>query len=349
MHTLSDIAAALDVPAPAGAADLRISGLATLADARAGELSFLGAERYLPALTRTAATAVIVQRKVPLPPDVRPAVLLVDNADLAMARVLALFAPPVPRPPVGVHHTAVVSPHASLGPGVRVGPHVVVGDNARVGRDTVLHAGVYVGANTAVGDDCELFPNVVVRERCTLGDRVVVHAGSVIGSDGFGYRWDGRQHVKVPQIGTVVVEDDVEIGSCSCVDRAKFSATVVGRGTKLDNLVQVGHNVRVGPHCVIAGQAGVAGSTDLGAGVVIGGQAAVRDHLSIGDGVQIGGTAGVADDVPAGQSVQGIPALPRRQWLREQAALRRLPELIVQVRKLQEEVAALRGQQAEGK
>jgi UDP-3-O-[3-hydroxymyristoyl] glucosamine N-acyltransferase len=214
-----------------------------------------------------------------------------------------------------------------------------------------------------LGDDCELFPNVVVRERCTLGHRVVIHAGSVMGSDGFGYRWDGEKHAKIPQIGVVIVEDDVEIGSCVCIDRAKFGATRIGRGTKIDNLVQVGHNAVTGPHCIVVGQAGMAGSVTLGAGVILAGQSAVKDHVHMGDrsilgpcsgvmddvppGQMVTGLpampcSGVMDDVPPGQMVTGLPAMPHRQMLREQAALRHLPELRTQVRKLQEELDALK-------
>jgi UDP-3-O-[3-hydroxymyristoyl] glucosamine N-acyltransferase len=164
----------------------------------------------------------------------------------------------------------------------------------------------------------------------------------VIGSDGFGYRWDGKQHAKIPQIGTVIIEDDVELGSCVCVDRAKFSVTKIGRGTKIDNLVQIAHNVNIGPHCIIVGQAGMAGSVTLGTGVVLGGQSAIRDHITIGDQAMVAATAGVHEDVPPKTIVSGIPALPHRQSLREQAALRHLPDLRVQLRKLQEEVEALR-------
>src|SRR4029079_3000712 len=174
---------------------------------------------------------------------------------------------PVPRPPAGVDPAARVAGSATLGAGVAVGPHVYVGERAAIAARAVLHPGVYLGDDTVVGEDCQLFPNVVVRERITLGNRVIIHAGTVLGTDGFGYRWDGTKHAKVPQIGTIVVEDDVEIGSCVCVDRAKCGATRIGQGTKIDNLVQIAHNVRAGPHCLIAGQAGVAGSVTLGTGV----------------------------------------------------------------------------------
>jgi UDP-3-O-[3-hydroxymyristoyl] glucosamine N-acyltransferase len=213
-----------------------------------------------------------------------------------------------------------------------------------LGARCVLYPGVYIGDDTTLGDDCHLLPNVVVRERCTLGHRVIVHAGAVIGTDGFGYRWDGKQHAKVPQIGTVEIGDDVEIGSCACIDRAKFAATRIGHGTKIDNLAQIGHNVVIGPHCIIVGQAGLAGSATLGTGVILGGQSAVRDHITMGDGAMLAACSGVMEDVPAKQIVSGLPALPHRQSLREQAALRRLPDLVVQVRKLEEELRALKAQ-----
>ncbi len=342
MPLLSDIAKLIGSPAPAGA-DIDITGLATLDEAQARELSFVGSEQYLPQLQNTKAAAVIVQKRVKLPSTwTRPA-LMVDDADLAIAKVLRLFAPPVPRPPQGVDAMARVESTATLGEGVSIGPFVYIGHRARIGNRVALHAGVYIGDDVIIGDDCELFPHVALRERIVLGQRVIIHAGSVLGAAGFGYRWDGKQHQKIPQIGTVIVEDDVEIGSCVCIDRAKFSTTRIGRGTKIDNLVQIGHNVQVGPHCIIVGQAGLAGSSKLGAGVVLGGQTAVRDHINIGDGAMAAACSAIAEDVEAKQIVSGMPALPHRQSLREQAALRRLPDLVVQIRKLQDELDLLKG------
>ena len=271
-----------------------------------------------------------------------PVRLIVDDAELALSLALPLFAPPVPHPPAGIDPMARVDPTAAVDPSASVGPFVVVGASAVIGKNVRLHAGSFVGEGASVGDDGVLFPNAVVRERCTLGRRVVLHAGATIGSDGFGYRWDGAKHCKVPQVGTVTIGDDVEIGSCSCVDRAKFGATVIGAGTKIDNLVQVGHNVRTGPHCIIVGQAAIAGSVRLGAGVIIGGQTAIQPHAVLGNGARVAACAAVVNDVEPGQTVSGVPALPHRQSLREQATFRRLPELMVQVRKLQEEVDRLK-------
>ena len=334
---LGKIAEVLKCAPPAQGALTAITGVAALEDAGPTELSLLTSEKYLKQFAATRAAAVLVDKKVKLRPDAPPAgVLWVDDAELAMARVLELFAPPTPRPPSGVDATAQVDSTAQLADGVAVGPLTVIGARCRIGRETIIHAGVVLSDDVSIGETCEIFPHVTIRQRITIGHRVTIHANSVLGTDGFGYRWDGSRHVKVPQIGTVVIEDDVEIGSCVCIDRAKFGVTRIGKGTKIDNLVQIAHNVTIGPHCIIVGQAGLAGSAKLGAGVVLGGQAAVRDHIVIGDGAMAAACAAIAEDVEAGAIVSGMPALPHRQSLREQAALRRLPDLVVQVRKLQE-------------
>jgi UDP-3-O-[3-hydroxymyristoyl] glucosamine N-acyltransferase len=322
--------------------DAVLTGVAGIENATAADVSFIASNHYLKQLRTSKAGAVLVSRKVQLPANVGNALVIVDDAELSFSKVLTHFAPPVPRPAAGVHPTAVVHPTARLGDGVAVGPHCFVGARTTIGPGTVLHANVYVGDDVAIGEQVELFPNVVIRERITVGKRVILHAGAVLGTDGFGYRWDGKRHAKVPQIGTVVIEDDVEIGSCACVDRAKFAETRVGRGTKIDNLVQVGHNVVIGPHCLVVGQVGLAGSARLGAGVVLGGGAAVRDHVLMGDGAMAAARSAVASDVKPGHVVSGTPALPHRQHLREQAALRRLPELLVLVRKLEEEIEQLK-------
>jgi UDP-3-O-[3-hydroxymyristoyl] glucosamine N-acyltransferase len=342
MPTLAEIARLLTCATPPGTERLEIDGIATIEEAGPRQISYVSSDQYVHSLAESRAGAVIVQRRLKLPPQWESRALRVDDPEWAVAKVLELFAPPVPRPPAGIDPTARVSASAKLDENVAVGPYVVIGDNVRIGRGSVLHSGVFIGDDVAVGAQCEFFAHVVIRERITIGDRVIIHAGSVLGTDGFGYRWDGRQHQKIPQIGTVIVEDDVEIGSCVCIDRAKFSSTRIGRGTKIDNLVQIGHNVQIGPHCIIVGQAALAGSSRLGSGVVLGGQTAVRDHISIGDGAMAAACSAIAEDVDPKTVVSGTPALPHRQSLREQAALRRLPDLVVQVRRLQEELAQLR-------
>jgi UDP-3-O-[3-hydroxymyristoyl] glucosamine N-acyltransferase len=342
--TLGQIAALVQCSPPASGADRLITGVAPLDSAGPAELSVLSSRQYLDQFAATSAGAVLVDRRIKLRPGgERTIALLVDDAEQALARVLESFAPPVPQPPPGIDPTARVDSSAQLGEGAAVGPFALVGARSRLGPRTILHAGVCIGDDVLIGDGCQLFPHVVIRERITIGHRVVIHANTVLGTDGFGYRWDGKQHAKVPQIGTVVIEDDVEIGSCVCIDRAKFGATRVGRGSKIDNLVQIAHNCVVGPNCIIVGQAGLAGSVKLGGGVVLGGQVAVRDHVTLGDGAAAAACAGVWADVEPGTVVSGMPAYPHRQSLREQSALRRLPELIQQVRELQEQIKQLRG------
>jgi UDP-3-O-[3-hydroxymyristoyl] glucosamine N-acyltransferase len=349
MPTLAEIARLLNAPlSPESAGGTRITGVAGLPQATAGEISFLSSDAFVRAFIASAASAVIVDRRVKLPPSVKTPVIVVDDAELATSQVLELFASPIPRPPPGVDPSARIAADTTLGEGVAVGANVVVGARCRIGNQTVLHPGVVIGDDVTIGGNCEFFPNVVVRERITIGNRVIIHAGSVLGTDGFGYRWDGRKHAKVPQIGTVIIEDDVEIGSCVCIDRAKMGATRVGMGTKIDNLVQIAHNCVIGRHCIIVGQVGLAGSVTMGAGVVLGGQTAVRDHISIGDGAMAAARSAIHEDVDPKMVVSGMPALPHRQSLREQAALRHLPDMRAQIRKLQEEIEALK-RAAQGK
>jgi UDP-3-O-[3-hydroxymyristoyl] glucosamine N-acyltransferase len=346
---LREIAALLGCAPVGGAAapaqSRIIEGVATLRDAGPADISFLSSEAFLKEFQSTRAAAVLIQKNIKLdaPPsgseaESAPVVLIVDDADLAMGKLLEHFALPVARPEPGIDAMARVDSTAQIGPEVSVGPFACIGRRAKIGRGCVIHAQVFIGDDVTLGESCEIFPNVTIRERITLGARVIINAGSVLGTDGFGYRWDGQKQAKIPQIGTIIVEDDVEIGSCVCIDRAKFSATRIGKGTKIDNLVQVAHNVSIGSHCLIAGQAGMAGSAILGSMVMVGGQVAVRDHISVGDRAMLAARSAVADDVPPRTVVSGTPALPHRQNLREQAALRRLPDLVVQVRKIQEQL-----------
>ena len=341
MPTVAQIATLLNAPVR-GDAQRNITGVSGLLDAGPGDISFLSSDAYRNEFRTTQAGAVIVQKKVQLPPNSKPCVLIVDDADLAFARVLEMFAPPIPRPASGVDRHACVSSSATIGENAAIGAMAVVGQRSCIGARSIIHPGVIIGDDVTIGDDCEFFPNVVVRERITIGSRVIIHAGSVLGTDGFGYRWDGIRHAKVPQIGTIIIEDDVELGSCVCVDRAKMGATRIGRGTKIDNLVQIAHNAVTGPHCILVGQSGLAGSAILGAGVVLGGQAAVRDHVKLGDGGIATARSGVTEDIKPKMVISGMPAIPHRQSLREQAAVRRLPDLVTQVRKLQEEVEQLK-------
>ncbi|MHC4081589.1 MAG: UDP-3-O-(3-hydroxymyristoyl)glucosamine N-acyltransferase, partial [Planctomycetota bacterium] len=254
--------------------------------------------------------------------------IVVPNAALTVVELLDLFAPSIPQPSPGVHPSAFVHAGATIGHDVRIGPHVSIDDEATIGDRVTLHAGVRVYAGARIGNDSVLHSNAVVRERCRLGRRVILHSNVSIGTDGFGFEPspDGSGQVKVPHNGTVILEDDVEIGASSCIDRAKFGATVIGAGTKIDNLVQIAHNCRVGRNCVIAALTGIGGSTILGDDVRIAGDVGIVDHVSIGTGATIAAGAGVMRDVPAGETQLGSPSNEIRQALRQMAAIRKLPD-----------------------
>lgn len=304
-----------------------IARVATLDVAQPDALSWIGDPKYADALAVTRAGAVLVPRDMDGTPGVT--VIRVADPDLALCDVLAWLSPPPPRVPNGIDPAARIAPGAEVA-GVAIGPGVFVGPGARIGAGTQLHANVYVGAETRIGRDCVLWPNVVVRERVTIGERVIVHPNATIGADGFGYLFRDGKHRKIPQIGTVEIGDDVEIGANACVDRAKSGVTRVGRGTKIDNLVQIGHNVEIGEHCMLVGQVGLAGSVTLRDYVALGGQSGVVDHIEVGRGARIGAQAGVMRDVPPGHTVTGTPAEDLTRQMREVAALRRLPELLAE-------------------
>ena len=330
-----------------GDGSVRIRGLASLEEAGPGELSFYGNPRYRKELATTRASAVL------LPPgesvsraDV--AWVRVASPHLAFARLLSVFHPGARLPP-GLHPRAEVHPSARVDPSATVMALAVVEPGAVVGARSVLWPGSYVGEGARLGEDCVLQPGAVVRERCVLGDRVVLQPGVVVGSDGFGFVFDaaGPAHVKVPQVGTVHIEDDVEVGAGSCIDRATTGETFIGRGTKIDNLVQIAHNVRVGPLSILCAQVGVSGSTELGAGVVLAGQVGIVGHVLVGDGARVAAGSGVPHDVPPGETVSGAPAVQHALWLRQSAALKRLPELLREVRELRARLAALESRKDE--
>lgn len=327
-----------------GDADRQIVGLSGLAEAGPSELSFLANAKYHPLLATTRAGAVLV--KEPVPAREGTSFIQVAHPHLAFARISQLFHPP-PRPPAGIDPLAQVHPQARVDPTATVMGLATVGKGARVGARTLLYPGVYVGEGAAVGADCVLHPNVVIREACVLGDRVLVHASAVIGADGFGFAFDpaGPAHVKVPQVGIVRVEDDVEIGAGTCVDRATFGETVVGRGAKIDNLVQIAHNVKVGPLAILCAQVGISGSSEVGQGAVLAGQVGVVGHIKVGDLAKVGAQSGVSKDVEPGATVSGTPAFSHPEWLRASAAFKGLAALSKEVRALRKRLEALEKEQ----
>ena len=273
--------------------------------------------------------------------------LQVDNPYLAFQKVVRQLRPDLYRPLPGVHATAVVSPAATIGDGASVGAYCVVEAGARIGRDAVLMPGCYVGAQAAIGDGTLLYPHVVVREECLVGDRCILHAGVVLGADGFGFAFDEGRYHKVPQVGIVVVGDDVEIGANTTIDRATTDATRIGDGTKIDNLVQIGHNVVTGRHCIIVAQVGISGSTQLEDYVTIGGQAGIIGHVTLGRGAQIGAQSGVSKSVPPAARVFGTPAVAINVFKRINAYLQKLPQLFERTRALEERIAKLEQKERE--
>ncbi len=321
-----------------GDGSIEVARVAGIDEAGPGDLTFVSNPRYLTKLATTRASAVILSPGIdtPLPS------LVCGNPYLAFAHAVTILEPPA-RPAPGVHATAQVAPDAVLGDGVHVGAYVVVGAGCRVGARTVLRPHVVLYDGVAIGADCELHSGVQVRDGCRLGDRVIVQNGAVIGSDGFGFAKDeAGRYAKIPQRGIVVVEDDVEVGALTAIDRAALNETRIGRGTKLDNLVQIGHSVTIGEDTVLAGQVGVAGSTKIGRRVTLAGQVGVAGHLTIGDGVIASAQTGIPGDVEAGRFVSGTPALDNRAWLKSSAVFSKLPELQKRVRELERQIEELK-------
>jgi len=330
--SLSELAAQLGLER-IGAADPVIRGAMGFEQAGPDQITFVDDPRLLKRLGETRAGAVI------LPPGTEPpgAGLRAEDPRAAFTRVLGLFAPDRDRIlPPEIHPTAVVHPTADVAADAALGPGCVVGPGARIGPGCRLGAHVVIEADVTLGRDCCLYHGCVVRERCRLGDRVILHAGVVIGSDGFGYHPGPTGLVKIPQIGIVVLEDDVEIGANSCVDRATTGRTRIGAGTKIDNLCQIGHNVEFGRHGAVSAQSGVSGSCRIGDGVVFGGQVGVADHLAIGDGVKVAARGALIKDAPAGVSLVGYPAEPYVKGMRLMALHRRLPEIFRRLARLEE-------------
>jgi len=317
---------------------VEITGFAAAAQARPGDLTFAEKASYLSAAEQSAASAVLVSG------DLQPAskvLIRVANARVAMAKALALFYPPE-QEPAGIHPSAVIAPSARVDPTAHVGPHCVVGEDVTIGARCVLFGGNHVRRGSTLGEDVVLHPNVVIYPRTQVGNRVTIHAGTVIGSDGYGYVFDQGRHLKIHQAGWVVIEDDVEIGSNTSVDRGALGPTWIGQGTKIDNLVHLSHNVRLGRHVLLLGQCGIAGSTEVGDYTVIASQSGIADHLQLGAQVTVGAKSGVMRDTPARSTVLGIPAQPDKQFKRQVIALQHLPELTRRVRELERQLAELR-------
>jgi len=323
-----------------GDGSIEITGVAGIREAQEGELTFLANPRYEPYLSKTHASAIIVAENHL---DLGKPLIQNSNPYLTFLKAVRYFAGEGERPEPGIHPTAVVARDACVAPDASVGPLVTIGAGADIGARSVLHPGCVVGPRVRIGEDVLLYPNVVIREDCVVGDRVIIHAGSVIGSDGFGFVRDGEIYRKLPQVGSVVVEEDVEIGANVTIDRATTGTTRIGAGSKIDNLVQIAHNVQVGRNCILVSQVGISGSTSIGDHAILAGQVGVVGHIEIGAGAMVGAQSGVSKSVKAGERVFGYPARPVLQTKRIEASLRHLPELIQTVRELRRRLEELEG------
>ena len=327
-----------------GDAQVLIKGINSLALAEKGEISFLSDPRLKDLIRTTRASAVIVKEPIRF---YKGPQLIVDDPSLAYAKVATMFAPPIPRFP-GISEKSFIGEGARLGKGVSIYPFVYIGRKATIGNEVTLFPGVYIGDRVTVGKGSVIYPNVTVMPDCIIGKEVIIHGGTVIGSDGFGFTRDGDKSMKIPQTGIVEIADEVEIGAQNAIDRAAIGKTKIGKGVKIDNLVQIGHNVVIGENTIIVAQVGIGGSTKVGKNVVIGGQVGFTDHIEIGDRVMIGAKSGVTKSVHTGQVISGIPAMPHRLWLKTRNLIKRLPEYSKRLKEIEGKIKNLEEQLKRG-
>ncbi|MFA4991157.1 MAG: UDP-3-O-(3-hydroxymyristoyl)glucosamine N-acyltransferase [Candidatus Omnitrophota bacterium] len=322
-----------------GDENIVVKGVCGIKEAKEGDLTFVANSRYLPLMNHTRASAIITSRDVKTAP--KP-IIRTENPSLAFAKMVSLMSPNEIKRPKGIHPTAVIGEKVKLGKGVAIEPYVVLEEGVEIKENTVLYAGVYVGHHSKIGSDCVIYPSAIIRERVTVGNRVTIHCGSVIGSDGFGFSAVKGIHHRIPQIGTVIIEDDVEIGSNVTIDRARFDKTVIKKGTKIDNLVQIAHNVVIGENSIIVAQTGISGSTIIGNNVILAGQSGVIGHITVGDNVVVAARAGVTKPIPPNTCVSGYPAKPHVVAKRINACVQGLPDLYKKVKELESEIERLK-------
>jgi len=320
-----------------GDENILVKGVAAIDEAGAGELTFVSHPKYEKKAAETKAAVLMTRKAIE---GVSTTFLIVADPYFSFAELLALFHPRKKKAP-GVHASATLGKNVSIGEGACIGPSATLEDGVVIGADTQISAGVFVGEGSRIGAESIIYPNVTIRESVQIGKRVIIHSGTVVGSDGFGFAFHAGKYTKIPQIGGVTIEDDVEIGANVAIDRAAMGQTVIGRGTKLDNLVQVGHNVKIGSDTILVSQVGISGSTQIGNYVTLAGQVGVAGHLSIGDKVVVGGKSGVTKDIPAGSMVSGFPSIPHKAWLKSQATFQQLPALRKLVNELRQKVTQL--------
>ncbi len=332
---LSDIASLLHGEIY-GSPDLDISGVSGIRDAREGDITFLSGKRHLKDIPFCKASCIIVQEYLR---DVSIPQLKVAHPQLAFARLLDYFHAKTP-PPAGISADACVADTSRIARDVSIFPFSYIAEGVSIGAGTVIYPFVFIGENSVIGERCTIYPHVTVREGVTVGNRVIIHSGAVLGSDGFGYVFDAGSHHKIPQVGGVTIGDDVEIGANTVIDRATTGTTIVGKGTKIDNLVQIAHNVTIGDHSIVVAQVGIGGSTRLGDYVTLAGQVGVSDHTEIESGTMIGAQSGVMGKVAKGM-YSGSPSIPHREWLKAQAVFAKLPELSKKIRDLEDRLREL--------
>ncbi|MBU1726520.1 MAG: UDP-3-O-(3-hydroxymyristoyl)glucosamine N-acyltransferase [Candidatus Omnitrophica bacterium] len=315
-----------------------ITGVSGIKEASSGDITFLANPKYFPLIDKTRAAAIITSKDVTV--SSKP-IIRTENPSLAFIKVVESFSAYEVIHPKGIHKTAIIGNNVSLGSAVALGPYAVIGDNASIGDNSVIYSNSFIGHDTKIGKNCLVYPNVSVRERILIGNRVIIHSGAVIGSDGFGYiNIEGKYH-KIPQIGTVEIGDDVEIGANTCIDRARFDKTIIAKGTKIDNLVHLAHNVIVGENTIIVAQAGISGSTVIGKNVTIAGQAGLVGHITIGDGAVLAAQAGITKSVPANTIVSGYPARQHDKAKQVNACVQNLPKLYETIDGLKKKIAEL--------
>jgi len=343
--TLAEIAKIIEGEV-VGDKNLVITGLSGIEEANEGDLTFVANSKYIPLIKKTKASAIITPRDMEVPgkPTIRA-----NNPSLAFANIASLMAEEDPLCFQGVHKTAIIADEVKLGKNVTVGPYAIVEPNVKIGDNSIIYGGTYIGQKTIIGKDCLIYPHVTVRERTEIRDRVIIHSGTVVGSDGFGFEEDGGAHVKIPQLGTVLIEDDVEIGANVTIDRARFAKTVVGKGSKIDNLVQIAHNVVIGENCIIVAQVGISGSTMIGKNSILAGQAGLAGHLKVGEGSIVAAQAGVSKSIPPFSKVSGYPAKPHAHAKRVNACLQRLPDYVKKIQELGKRIEGLEDQLKEKK
>ncbi len=335
--TLKEIAKLIDGEV-IGNGDTVITGASGIKEASEGDITFLANSKYSPLMNKTRAAAIITSADAR---ETTKPVIVTQNPSLAFVKIISMFTPDDAGHPSGIDLTAVIGKNVSLGKNITIGAYSVIGDNVTLGDDVIIYAGCYIGHHSKIGNATLIYPHVSIRERISIGSRVIIHAGAVIGSDGFGFATVKGLHHKIPQVGIVEVQDDVEIGANVTIDRARFDKTVIGRGTKIDNLVQIAHNVIIGENALIVAQVGISGSTIVGNNVILGGQVGLVGHIKIGDNAMVTGKSGVAKDVPPSTVFAGYPARPYMTNQRANASLQKLPELFSTIRELKKKVQEL--------